>query len=410
MDYHKKLKNLFSVSWSAAAFAAYSISTLFMVFYSVTAIQVWSYPWNRVSILLACLVPFLLVSIWKIPDWIHSKRFKKEFLSIAIIIFFGLLNVIYSEDRPSTLKAMVLFLASGIMVFWVSSYVLNTRFRQIIFLWLCWFSMLILSVYGLFEYLFQKKILLLSSNQIPAGALLILLLVGPLLLFKRKKWTSWLIILSTFLSIAIIILIGQRGPVLALLVISFIIGIFQWRKYWVLLPISLVLLGGGYLFRDLLPTGLTKSLVSHHSTTTRLENYFLATHIFQKKPLFGIGLNAPLKPYLSDYKLRFDHSINYSWAVGTQKALENIILSAFVEMGLFLTAVYLFFIICVLARLFRNSWKIKENRLNITLFLAPLAGFLVQSMTFDSFRYPHLSWLFHSYLGMMMNFDKFNDN
>jgi hypothetical protein len=62
-------------------------------------------------------------------------------------------------------------------------------------------------------------------------------------------------------------------------------------------------------------------------------------------------------------------------------------------------------IIYLLRNIFRSIREKPEKRLHAVLLLTPLFGFFIHSMTFDSLIYPHLNWLFHSYLGLMANFD-----
>jgi hypothetical protein len=132
----------------------------------------------------------------------------------------------------------------------------------------------------------------------------------------------------------------------------------------------------------------------------------LASHIFLKKPLFGIGLHAPLADYLKDYHQKITNNTKYPNYIKDSKTLENIILCDFVEMGGLFSITYIALIIYLLKNLFHGSKNNPAKRLQAVLFLIPLAGFLIHSMTFDSLIYPHLNWLFHSFLGLMANFDE----
>ena len=69
----------------------------------------------------------------------------------------------------------------------------------------------------------EEKILLFSSNPIPAGPLLIPLSTGPLVLLSRAKsrWEYWPLIIGLTLGALVIILLGKRGPILAILVMTF---------------------------------------------------------------------------------------------------------------------------------------------------------------------------------------------
>lgn len=574
-------------------FAIYCVSTIFMIFFSTSAIQIWPYPWNRLSILAACLLPLFLVLVWKIPLLIRDKELEKQFLFIPIIIILGILNVVSSEDRPTTLKVMTLFLISGIGIFVATTWLLSTQFRQTIFLWLCWACLVALCVYGSLEYINKEAIDLLSYNPIPAGSLLILLFVGPFSLFPSSSWRLRCIqLLSIVFGITLIVLIGKRGPILALLVMAFLFcGLVPERKLWIIPLILLVLVGAGYkmrthwwppsmyiddrfridnrgsysysmsvyvkgkgyadlyiwwydgrgnargeyigrhylrknytrlkdvfelpkeaeefriafllrenkdelsaihiddfviegedsetaskmearteknwrlLFRSdfedgdpekpesfgwwtysegrpvswpwglteesysgkyglylkqpdnkdywlytglgpLVPFSLTKYLITGRRTVFRLENFVLAAHIFSKKPLFGIGLHAPLTEYLKDYRQKVTKDRTYARFIEEKKTLENIILCGFVEMGGLFSITYIALIIYLLRNLFVRTRDKPEKRLQAVLFLIPLIGFLIHSMTFDSLIYPHLNWIFHSFLGLMANFNE----
>ena len=389
------------------AFYSFCLSTVFMIFFSISALHTWPRPWNRLSILVACLLPLTLVLVWKIPRLMRDKELQKHFLFIPIIIILGILNIVFSEDRPTTFKVMALFLISGIGIFAATSNLLNTKFRQTIFLWLCWALLLALCIYGTLEYINKKPILLFSFNPIPAGSLLILLFVGPFLLFpSSSRWLRFLQLSSIVFGVAVIVMIGKRGPISGLLGMAFLLpALLPWKKLWIIPLIALILVGTGYKMRNHLPVSLRRNLITHTSTLLRLESYPLAAHIFLKKPLFGIGLHAPITEYLKDYRQKITKNPAYSTYIKNEKTLENIILCGFVGMGGLFTISYIVLIIYLLRNLFRRIRDKPEKRLQTVLFLIPLIGFLIHSMTFDSLIYPHLNWIFHSFLGLMANFD-----
>ena len=408
MNYNQETNDSHWEKWGTVMFLAYCVSTIFMVFFSTTAVQIWPYPWNKLTILVACLLPLLLVLVWRIPAWIYHKQFQKEFYFALTIVILGILNIVFSENQPTTLKVMGLFLISGIGIFAVTSCLLTIKFRKTIFLWLCWVILLALCIYGTLEYVNKKPILLLSFNPIPAGSLLILLFVGPFLLFSSSSWWLRFLQLSSIVfGVVVIVMIGKRGPILGLLVMAILFGILvPGRRFWIFPLIALILVGTGYKMRNHLPPTLRLDLISHESTIFRLENYFLASHIFLKKPLFGIGLHAPLADYLKDYHQKITNNTKYPNFIKDKKTLENTILCGFVEMGGLFSITYIALIIYLLKNLFHGIKDNPAKRLQAVLFLIPLAGFLIHSMTFDSLIYPHLNWLFHSFLGLMANFDK----
>ena len=398
--------------WGTTAFFSFCLATVFMIFYSTSAVQIWPHPWNRLSILTACFIPMILVFVWKIPKWIHFKKLQKELLFIAVIVILGILNIVFSESRAISLKVMVLFLVTGIGIFGVANCVMCTKFRKIFFLWLLWACLLALCVYGILEYNHNTHIYLLAYNPIPAGSLLILLLVGPFLLFpSSSKWLRLLQLLSVVFGIAVIVMIGKRGPVLGIIGMVFFVVIMmpKQKMVWAVLMIALILTGIGYKMRNHLPRTLTRSLIGSRSLTFRLENYAFAGHIFLKKPFFGVGLHAPIAEYLKDYQQKITKDKRYSSQyIKSKKTLENMILCGFVEMGGLFSITYIALIIYLLRNIFRSIRAKPEKRLHAVLLLTPLFGFFIHSMTFDSLIYPHLNWLFHSYLGIMANFDVYS--
>ena len=379
-----------------------------MIFFSTAAVQVWPAPWNRVSILSACLIPAILVLMWKIPNWLTWKSFKNHLLFPLVIVTLGFLNILFSENRPITLKVMTLFLISGISVFFVSSAIFNSRLRQYLFLWLCWACFLFLCVYGMVEYETKRSILLFSYNPIPAGSILILLSAGPLLFVSSSRVLRYAAVLSLILGITVIVMLGKRGTVIGLLAMVLLLGFaLPWKKSWLLILMALILFGGGYLIRGHLSPQLTKHYIKGPSTLIRAENYIFAGTIWIKKPLFGTGLHVPLTNYLENYHPQiYKNEKGYSNYIKQTKTLENTVLCGLVEMGSLLSISYITLVAILLKRMFAHVRKYPEKRLSAILLLTPLFGFFIHSMTFDSIIYPHLNWLAHSLLGLMYNFSE----
>ncbi|MFW6146991.1 MAG: O-antigen ligase family protein [Thermodesulfobacteriota bacterium] len=250
--------------------------------------------------------------------------------------------------------------------------------------------------------------LLLSGNPIPAGALVILLFVGPFLLFRdSRRRVRILHVFVVIFGILVIFLIAKRGPILALLIMSLLAaGFLPGKKMWIIPFLVVLLIGTGYMMRGQLPRTLTKRLIADTSILFRLENYSLAFHIFLKKPFFGTGLHVPLQHHLEDYGQKVTQNKRYSRFIKEKKTFENMLLCLFVEMGGLFAAAYIALMVYLLRNLSRSVRDNHKLRLQAILFLLPLTGFFVHSMTFDSLIYPHLNWLFHSYLGLMANFSE----
>jgi hypothetical protein len=91
---------------------------------------------------------------------------------------------------------------------------------------------------------------------------------------------------------------------------------------WIVPLIALILIGIGYMMKNHLPSTLTKNLFTHESTLYRLENYRFASHIFLKKPLFGIGLHAPIGKYLASYRQE-NRPISWPWGLTKESGSGN---------------------------------------------------------------------------------------
>jgi len=178
-----------------------------------------------------------------------------------------------------------------------------------------------------------------------------------------------------------------------------------WKKSWLFILIALFLFGTGYLMRGHLKPQLTKHYIKNPSTLLRAENYIFAATIFFKNPLLGTGLHVPLSNYLENYQPQIYKNKNVFFPYIRQtKTFENILLCGFVEMGSLFLIAYITLIAIPLKKILTHVRKNPEKRLHAILLLAPLFGFFIHSMTFDSIIYPHLNWLAHAYLGLMYNF------
>jgi len=395
----------------------YFLSTLFMVFFSVHAIHNWPDRWAQISISLACTLTVLLVLIKNIPNFVQSKNWPNELKLVLLIVALGTLNIYFSEDHSASLKGMGLFLISGVMIFLVTTILFKSRKNKNLLSTFFSACFIVLIVYGLFEF-FQgvivsgKPILLFSSNPIPAGSLLILLAIGPLLLLAEAKSTrqKTLLSLSLLLGVLVVILIGQRGPILALLVMGFIWATTRNQGLWIFTLAILILAGAGYQFRDKIPLHYKNHLLKKETILVRWEFYNVAWQVIKEKPFFGIGFNAPITKYITkDYEPKFypaDSKHTFPSIITGVETFDNMALFFLAQTGLLFTGAY----ICLIFYLIKNLTKKNNNenasiKLQSTLLLTVLIGFAVHSMTYDSLRYPHLNWVFHSLLGLMANFN-----
>jgi hypothetical protein len=396
------------------AISAYFFSTIFIVFFSVHAVQKWPSLWAQGAISLACIVPAIAVLFKVGPDLIVGEKWPVEIKFVLIIVVLGLLNVCFSENQLASFKGMALFLMSGILVFSISYFLFNSKQAQKGFFYLCSFCFVILLVFGYFEFIQQinvpgKRIFLFSSNPTPAGSLLILLSVGPLVLAAQaeNRWEKFLWASCLLIGILLIFLIAKRGSILALFVMVFVGAIICRNGAWILILVALVLASIGYQFRDSTLLLYKEQLLKKETVLVRMEFYYIALDVMREKPVFGLGFNSPLSRFiLYDYKSRIYSEYGgrsfYQMTRGVE-VFDNMLLSFMCEMGGLFALAYAGFLGYVL----KNIGLVRSGNANVrahtSLLLIVVVGFLLHSLTFDSLKYPHLNWIFHSLLGLMAN-------
>jgi hypothetical protein len=402
---------------------AYLFSTLFIVFFSVDAVHKWPSLWAQGAISLACIVPAIAVLFKVGPDLIWKKKWPVEMKFVLIIVVLGFLNICFSESQFDSFKGMGLFLMSGVLVFSISYYIFNSKQTQKYFIYLCSFCFVVLLVFGSFEYIHDpgkrldihgylinipgKIIRLFSSNPIPAGSLLILLSIGPLVMVAKAEnrveicfWASCLLA-----GVLMIFLIAHKGPILALVVMAFVGALIYRKGTWILIVVVLVLSSLGYQLRDKVPLFYKNQTIKIESVLVRMEFYYVALDVIREKPIFGLGFNSSLSRFIPlDYepKIYSQHS-EYSFYSITQgiQVFDNMLFSFLGEMGGLFTLAYIGLFVYVLKNINLKQNGNTNTSTHASLIFIVIAGFFIHSLTFDSLKYPHLNWMFHSLLGMM---------
>ena len=391
-------------------FFFYSLSTSFMVFLSVYAIQNWPNFWAQTSISLICLFTLAATLKSELSNLLKSKTWPAEIKWVLTILFLGALNICYSENNWYSLKGMGLFLMSGISVFLTTFFLFQSKKNKEKFFTLCTFCFFILVIYGFFEFSKQlitpsKRILLFSSNPIPAGSILILLSLGPisLLTYFNSGWQRNLLIFGLVFGVIIIILIGQRGPLLSLMLMIFLWAITNIKRVIVFLLINLMTWGIIYSAKDQIPTEYKNRIQNKETLMVRLEFFSIAVEVLKEKPLFGLGFNSPLSRFIpNDYESKiFPRNGKHSFhdMVANLNVFDNMALTFLGETGGLFSAAYFCIIIYLIKSKAAYYNEAEKRRLGSLLIV--IAGFLAHSMTFDSLKYPHLNWVFHSLLGLL---------
>jgi hypothetical protein len=422
-SFNPKATEAYYDNWGLKVFLC---STLFIVIFSVTAIHSWPPLVKHVSILLACILPVAIIVLVRIPIWFSEKKVPKEVLWALLVFILGIAVSLQSENSWITIKSTVLFMASGPFIFIATQYLFKSIKSQEVFLWMTSLILLCFGFLGFYEYNYPGNILLFSENRLAAGASLILLSTSPMILLARKCSTPLrlTLILSLTSSAILIILLAKKGPFLSLVVILLFAVGFITRKHLKLL-LGFALLTGCLLLTSESTLSKYKSTYKVNSSITmRAEHYFFGFHVFKKNPVWGLGSRPNLFSYFYcdvqskesmkvkallckdrfNYDLTFFSQRGRYWGYyETLRTFENIVLTFLVEMGGLFSAIYFGGVIYIFIVFFKKFRAPPQQNLAGILTIAVMVGFAFISCTFDTLRFPNLNWLFHSFLGLMVN-------
>jgi len=409
-------------------FIVFCLSTLFILIFSVKAIQSWPPLIGKVAILLACILPATMIAFVQVPAYFREKKVPKEILWALLVFILGLTSSLLSKNPLISLKATGLFMATGPLIFVTTIYLFKSTRNQIGFLWMISLAILCFGTFYLFydfinsEGIFYPVIAFSPRNPLPAGASLILLSIGPIILLASKRYTfsRLILVFGLILSIIIIVLLAKKGPILSLIVIFLFWVIFNNIRHLKFL-FGLALLTGCLLYFSESTLSKYKSVFSLNSSVTlRAELIFFGIHIFKENPVWGVGSKTTLNRYIDNYKIKLPENLmprsnlhdeevhvikveNYLHQHFRKfNTFENIFLAFLVEMGGLFTIAYFGGLLYIMARCLKSS-PFPSKDIEIMSLVSVLVGFLVISCTFDTLRFPNLNWLFHSLLGLLVN-------
>ena len=121
-------------------------------------------------------------------------------------------------------------------------------------------------------------------------------------------------------------------------------------------------------------------------------------------PLFGIGLCAPRKQYLEDYRIHYPgiRKQQFSDMLDTNLTPENIFLTFTTDLGIPFIVLYILSLAYLLKKLFRSLQKAPpEPFMNPLVILVPILAGLLYFQVYDGLMYPQVNWFFHVLLGMI---------
>jgi hypothetical protein len=420
-------------NWENITFGIYCFSTVFIILFSIEAIQDWPPLLKKFSILFACVLSSGMVILIELPNWAKAKEIPPEIKWILLVCILGVMSSFSSQHSWASLKSTILFIFSGPLVFITTQYLLKPLKNREKFLSLASLGMLIIGIFGIYEHYLSGQIFLFSRNPLPAGAILLILSAFPMILLSRGFFSPIKLLygLSLFFCVVLIFLLDKKGPALGLLfLVSYLTFQFCSKKIRLLL---IFLLFAGLTvcflstqfsdlkcaidlkcvensFFDSSKSTSTKDILGPELSTSllfRAENYFFGFKVFKENSLFGVGFNANFAPYLATYDSQITRLIpemDFHSYFKVNKTFENIFLAFLIQFGGLFTITYFGGLFYFSNRSINKKVLIsRQARKEISLTIGAIIGFIVISFTFDTLRFPNLNWAFHSLLGFMAN-------
>ena len=358
------------------------------------------------------IFPWLM--LWLAYSWqvISNRTHRLEIILMVSIIILGIVNTSWSDSVSKSLAPMRTFLLTGVFALWAAMFLLTDQERRKGFDWLCAGALAVIASGEIIAWLVRGTygpgvFQIFTLHAIPLGTLLILLSPGPIRLIVspnfRLKLIGWLLVLLAGL---LIFLTHKRGTWLALAAMLAVGLIYLGRRHkalivTVLLVMALILpLQAKRMFARLDPNTPHDVSILH-----RLELYNFALHTWKIHPIMGTGLRSfTHEQYLNDYQLHNKDLHDFPHAVATLHTFDNMLLTALVELGSFMTLLYLGLVIVILARYGRKVWAAPASSTLEWYRVLVLLGFAIHSLSYDSLLFPPVNWLFHVQLGIMAGY------
>jgi O-antigen ligase len=365
--------------------------------------------WPTVYIYILPWIMTVLAYSWQI---IASKEHRVEIILMVLMIILGVLNAALSDAVPRSTLHMRIFLVTGIFALWASMFILTGQHRRRVFDWFCCGCLAIIIPVEIIAWLLRSTydpegFQIFVLHPIPLGTVIILLSTGPIRLLTsagyKNRMVGGLLLLASGLLIFFTHKRGTWLAVAAMLAIAILYLVRKRRSLLVTLLVVMTLILSVQAKR--IYTRLDPGVNRYASVLQRLELYNFALHIWKTHPILGIGLR-PLTHanYLEDYQQYNKDLIDFRQSVTKLQTLDNMVLTALVELGSLMTLAYLVLVLLILGRYMRalraspTSTTIDWYRLLIILGLA------LHSLSYDSLLFPPINWLFHVQLGIMAGY------
>lgn len=365
--------------------------------------------WTRIYIF---IFPWMMACLSYSWQMIINKELRLEIILIVSIIILGALNATLSDVVSRSTSHMRIFLVTGIFPLWASMFLFTGQRRRQIFDWCCCICLAIILPVEVIWWLIRdinhdEVFNIFTLHPIPLGTLIILLSPGPLLLFVSKNFKIKMLgLLLVFSSLLLIFITHKRSTwvaVAAMLVMAILYLARRRRSLLVALLLVMTLILS--LQAKRMYARLDPNIPRYASVLQRVELYNFALHIWETHPFMGMGLR-PLThaKYLKDYHQLNKNLLDFPQSVAKLQTLDNMVLTAFVELGSLMTLSYAVLVILIMTRYVRALRSSPESSTIDWYRLLIMVGLALHSMSYDSLLFPPVNWVFHVQLGIMAGF------
>jgi len=359
----------------------------------------------------ALIIPWMLLGPLTYFNLFSSKEFRTEIVLLLTIIIFGIINIVFSDNPARTYPTMRMFLLTGVITLWTSMFLLAGRQPRQLFDWFCCGCLAIIALTEILACYHkspnaQGLCNIFTLHSIPLGSLIILLSPGPFRLLGAAdlKWKAAGCLLLA-LGVFLITLTGKRSTFWVIVAMCLFWVYFRAGRWSFLAAVALVTV------TLLVPKGLNfykslhRDIPSHNSIFHRLELYPFSLHVYLKHPVAGIGLRSLThEKYLADFPRHNSNLQTFQPTVKQLQTFDNMLLTAFVELGTPMTLAYLAKTVFILRRYWQRLRPLARSP-GLELYrLLVVLGFAVHSLAYDSMLFPSVNWLFHVQLGILAGY------
>jgi O-antigen ligase len=365
--------------------------------------------WDKIIIFMLPWGMLWLAYSWKI---LADKDHRFEIILIVAIIAFGIINVFLSDSVAKSTPQMRDFLVTGVFALWASMFLLTDQHRRQVFDWFCCICLAIIVPAEVIWWLVRDVNLdevfhIFTLHAIPLGTLIILLSPGPIHLLASKNYQVKLFgLLLVFSVLMLTFITHKRGTWLAMaamLVVGILYLVRRRRYLLVTLVVVMTLILSVQAKR--IYARLDPNIPHYASILQRVELYNFALHIWETHPFFGMGLRPMTHAkYLMDYQQLNKNLTEFPQSIAKLQTFDNLLLTGFVELGSLMTLSYLGLVLFIVTRYIRALRSSPATGVTDWYRLLVLFGFAIHSMSYDSFVFPPVNWLFHVQLGIMAGY------